>query len=357
MEPFQQYVTCRLCSQPYTDPRMLSCLHSFCRECLHKEVERISAQQDGGGVGPQQNGGVIGSQQGFKCPTCEKSVSIPVGGVRDLPQNLHLDAEVKIAQYQSKIASNNEVPCDVCINDSSGPAVGFCCECLKFLCQLCCDHHKRARDLHLHNVTTLSKEVSKELLANIKLPEPSCSLHDNKKLKFYCKTCNTLMCRDCTIVAHKDHKHVELPSIASSHRDEIKGLLVSAQEVVTNLNVAVDNNITTTEGVETSEKKVTQTIRQTFEDLHKALDDRMKELLGEMHTTAVARTTALGLQREGYEMLKQSIGHYSGYFSSVVQTYTDHELMALNQLPITELQATLKKAESNYGAPSYPQEG
>ena len=228
MEPFQQPITCQLCSQPYTDPRMLSCLHSFCRECLHKEVERISAQKSGRGVGPQldseeegsqldseeegsqldseedgsqldreeegsqldredeesqQNSGEMGLQQGFKCPTCEKSVSVPVGGVRDLPQNLHLDAEVKVAQYQSKIASNNEVPCDVCINDSSGPAVGFCCTCLKFLCQLCCDHHKRARDLHLHNMIPLGKEVSQELLANIKLPEPTCSLHDNKKLK------------------------------------------------------------------------------------------------------------------------------------------------------------------------------
>ena len=145
MEPFQQPITCQLCSQPYTDPRMLSCLHSFCRECLHKEVERISAQQDGGGEGPQQNGRAEGSQQGFKCPTCEKSVSIPVGGVRDLPQNLHLDAEVKVTQYQSKIASNNEVPCDACDDSSSGPAVGFCCTCLQFLCQFCCDYHKRAR--------------------------------------------------------------------------------------------------------------------------------------------------------------------------------------------------------------------
>ena len=155
-----------------------------------------------------------------------------------------------------------------------------------------------------------------------------------------------MICRDCTIVAHKNHKHVELPTIASSHRDKIKGLLVSAQEIVTKLNVAVDNNITTSEGVETSAKEATQTIRQTFENLHKALDDRMNELLGELHTTAVARTTALGLQRESYEVLKQNIGHNSAFSASVVQTYTDHELLALNQLPFTELQATLKKAES-----------
>ena len=300
-------------------------------------MERIHVRQNDGGVG---------SRQGFKCHTCEKSVSIPVGGVKDLPQNLHLDAEVKVAQYQSKIVSKDKVPCDACIDDSSGPVVGFCCECLKFLCQLCCDHHKCTRDLHLHNVIPLGKEVSKELLASIKLPEPSCYLHDKEKLKFYCKTCNDLICRDCTIVAHKDHKHVELQTIASSYREEIKGLLLSAQKVVTNLNVAVDNNITTTKGVETSAKKATQTIRQTFDNLHKALDDRMNELLRELHTTTVARITALGLHRENCDVLKQDIGHYSDFSSHIVQTYTDHALMALKQLPSIELQATLNKAGS-----------
>ena len=98
------------------------------------------------------------------------------------------------------------------------------------------------------------------------------------------------------------------------------------------------------EGVETAAKKATQTIQQTFEDLHKALDDRMNELLRELHTTAVARTTALGLQREGYQVLKQDISLYSNFASHVVQIYTDHELMALKQLPFTELQNILTKA-------------
>ena len=96
--------------------------------------------------------------------------------------------------------------------------------------------------------------------------------------------------------------------------------------------------------METSAKEAIQTIRQTFENLHKALDDRMNELLRELHTTAVARTTALGLQRKSYEVLKQDIGHYSNFASLVVQIYNDHELMVLKQLPFTELQNVLTKA-------------
>ena len=32
-------VTCQLCSQLYTDPLMLPCLHSFCKSCVIKTVE------------------------------------------------------------------------------------------------------------------------------------------------------------------------------------------------------------------------------------------------------------------------------------------------------------------------------
>ena len=331
MEQFQTPSTCQLCAQPYTDPRVLNCLHSFCLECILKEVERLQAKRDGR---PHQD---------FPCPACNKFVSIPVGGVKNLPQDLHLDFEVKVAQYRGRIAGSSKTACDVCIDDSSGSAVGFCCTCLKFLCQLCFTYHQRSRELHLHSVLALDKELSKERLATVRPPEPSCSLH-GKKLKFYCKGCNDLICRDCTVVAHKGHTHLELPATACSHRDEINKLLVSAKEVMLRLTTAVDDNIRMLEGVEASEKNVSHNIRETFTQLHQALDDKMNELLRELHSIAISKTTALRLQKESFEALKVDIDHYSNYSSHVVQSYHDHELMALKELPSMQLQTVLTEA-------------
>ena len=83
-EPFSHTV-CGVCSKPYNDPRILPCLHSFCQQCLHHEIEKS------------------GSQKVFKCPTCERNMSIPVGEASGLPQNLHLGFEVEVAGYMSKI--------------------------------------------------------------------------------------------------------------------------------------------------------------------------------------------------------------------------------------------------------------
>ena len=343
MEPFQQYITCRLCSQPYTDPRMLSCLHSFCRECLHKEVERISAQQDGGGEDgggeePPQNGRGVGSKQRLQCPTCNKSVSIPVGGVRDLPQNLHLDADVKVAQYQSKIASKLEVPCDhACIDVSSGPAVGFCCKCLQFLCQVCCDHHKHARNFCLHHVLPLGEEVDMELSSAVK---PSCSSH-HKEFIIYCEICSCLICQDCITSDHRYHTHnARLPDIADELLCDISRLLPSAQKVMVKLTDAIADNNRALEQVEVCEETVSTTIMETFKKLHQTLEDRMNEMLRELHEDSLSKKTSLGLQKEKFEALKQNLSHCTNIASSVL-TYTGCEIIALQQIPSKELRASI----------------
>ncbi|KAL5497438.1 hypothetical protein EMCRGX_G013911 [Ephydatia muelleri] len=83
------HITCQLCSKPYKEPRILPCLHSFCGQCLHKQIERS------------------GTKQNMACPTCQRSITIPVGGINSIP-NLHLGFEVEVAGYMSKIGSDDE---------------------------------------------------------------------------------------------------------------------------------------------------------------------------------------------------------------------------------------------------------
>ena len=88
------HITCQLCFEPFKEPRILPCLHSFCGQCLHRQIERS------------------GTKQNMECPTCQRSITIPEGGVNAIPQNFHLGFEVKVAQCMSKIGSVEEKSCD-----------------------------------------------------------------------------------------------------------------------------------------------------------------------------------------------------------------------------------------------------
>ena len=330
---FPPRTICQLCSKPYRVPRILPCLHSFCGQCLRKELERS------------------GTNKNLECPTCQRSITLPEGGVNAIPQNLHLGFEVEVAGYMSKIGSGGEKLCDVCIDGDKGPAVVFCCTCRQFLCDFCHEHNKT--ESHHQIVGLDHKSVS--LLPSIMTPtEHLCSQshHKKKKLKFYCETCKCLVCRNCTLTTHKDHTIAEMCDVAKVHRDGMREALVRAQEMTSKLTTAIGVNDKMAKQNEASRENATLLINQAFEQLHQAIEERKQTLLSEMGAILLSKTTALSLQKKQMVTMQDEIARYADMTSHILQTHTDHEVVALGDLLPTELKATLNKVSGVILTPS-----
>ena len=332
MEKPLPHITCGVCSKPYNDPRILPCLHSFCLQCLHHEIEKS------------------GSQQMFRCPTCERNSSIPVGGASVLPQNLHLGFEVEVAGYMSKMMNNSEVCCDECVDGRNGLAVVFCCMCHQFLCKVCRDYHSSSRRFSKHKIVLLDQAGARQLHTTMKPRDHYCSQpsHEDNKLNFYCETCSLLVCLHCTTVTHKNHTVKEISTVAKTHQMVITGALEDAKEVVTKLTGATDGNNKMIEQVEISKQTSFLAINQAFEILQQTLEERKKTLFSELEAISLSKTTALTLQKEQFEKMVRDIGHYTDMASQILQTHTDYEIVAFGGLIPTELQATLKRIQSNF---------
>ena len=280
-----------------------------------------------------------GDKLKMECPTCQRSITIPEGGVNAIPQNLHLGFE---AGYMSKICSGGEKSCDACIDGGKGHAVVFCCKCSQFLCTFCHEHHKSSKIFQHHQVVGLNQE-SVRLLPSIMTPTQhlfSQSHHGN----FYCEICQCLV-RDSTLVLHKDHRIAEVCKIAEFHRDGMREVLVCAQEMASKLTSAIGAKDKMAEQVETSRENATLLINQAFEQLHLAIEERRKTLLSEMEAISLSKIAALTLQKEQLVKIQDEIGRYTEMTSHILQTHTDHEVVALGDLLPTELKATMKKVE------------
>ena len=291
---------CHMCSKPYKDPRILSCLHSFCLQCLHHEIEKS------------------GSQQMFQCPICERNTSIPVGGASVLAQNLHLEFEVEVAGYMSKIVNNSDIACDHCIDGGNGPAVVFCCTCHQFLCKVAYECHRTGRHLSEHKMVGLDQDGVGQLHATMKPRDYRCSQpnHEDNNLNFYCETCGMLLCYACT---SKCHTVKELTTVAKMHRMEATGALDYAKEVVTKLTGAMDENDRMIEKVEVSKRNAFLDINQAFDIFQKTLNERRKTLLSELEAISLTMTTALNLQKEQFEMMVRDIDHYTDMASHILR--------------------------------------
>ena len=138
----------------------------------------------------------------------------------------------------------------------------------------------------------------------------------------------------------------EISTVAKTHQIEITGALEDAREVVTKLTGAMDENNRMIEQVEISKRNASLAINNAFETLQQTLEERKKTLLSELEAISLSKTTALTLQKEQFEKMIGDIGHYTDMASHILQTHTDHEIVALGGLIPTELQATLKRVQT-----------
>ncbi|NWV35614.1 TRI59 protein, partial [Grantiella picta] len=85
MDRLEEELTCAICCDIFEDPRVLSCSHTFCRECLQ---------------------GLLQPEPGFctgkpvSCPSCRARVAIPAAGPQALPINFALKAVIEKCQRE-----------------------------------------------------------------------------------------------------------------------------------------------------------------------------------------------------------------------------------------------------------------
>ena len=318
---------CKMCSKTFSDPRMLPCLHSFCCQCLHFELEK--------------------AEQSIQCPTCQTNVPIPVGGASTFPQNLHLTFEAEFSGYMSNFVSDGGMSCTFCVNGCTDPAVAFCCSCTKFLCKGGQESHKRAPQLSHHSIIGLDK-VSAEQPTVLKRTEMYCSHpnHETKELDLYCNTCCNLICNNCIIDSHKDHDITPLCIIAEADRDDMNKTLQCAHEIASKLADAIVANERMTHQVVTSKQEAELAIEHAFRQLMETLEERKKAMLLELNTVSLSKVTSLALQKEQFENIQTDIGHHPKMISHILQIYTDPEVVALRGLVPTELKAILEKVKN-----------
>ncbi|XP_077864397.1 tripartite motif-containing protein 2-like [Saccoglossus kowalevskii] len=126
----EDMLTCQLCFEVYTDPKLLPCQHSFCEICLEKWVQTKRGQ--------------------LSCPCCRATCPLPDDGVKCLPRNIMLGSFIDyvVRPEQKRTGDNGIQTCEVC-----GPGTkthSRCLDCAQYLCSKCCRNKSRySRDFLL----------------------------------------------------------------------------------------------------------------------------------------------------------------------------------------------------------------
>ena len=317
--------TCELCSELFTDPRMLPCLHSFCKKCLQKLLEEH------------------GTDENLKCPTCEKAACIPSIGVNGFPQDLRRRYEAEIALYEEKVESSSDQSCDRCIKSGNSPAVCFCCSCSEFLCKVCKGDHQTCRKTLNHElvdiIETSATKKEGNFPANIARKPMFCARHNDENLS---ETCQTPICRDCIVLEHSGHKYDRIEKTADKEKGDLRQVLGEAEAAKTSIDDALAQVEKMMRCVQARKKSVNESIATKFKGLYSTLHSREAALLAKSEEVSIGKVTALTIQEEELTKVRDMIANTYQIILAAAQSYLPAEMLSIKSTMKERLQDLLK---------------
>ena len=199
-----QRLECSLCFELMQEPKLLSCTHTFCKDCLAKlyqcqrKIDQIS------------------------CPVCRQTTTLENGDVSRLQTNVPIKA--MIGNVQS--AKRN---CTVCEPEAKSIASSYCQTCVEYMCDSCLEPHNKFRKHKDHEVFSMD-DINK---GKVKVKR-FCHDHPQEEKLWVCTTCNCLICFRCRVLQHSDlnHKLETVTNFQKCMKDQIESLKNKAGEKV-----------------------------------------------------------------------------------------------------------------------------
>ena len=311
LEELEKEITCPVCQEDFRDPKILPCLHYYCKECVRQLVLRA------------------GTNRPFACPECRRETVLPQNDPNQLPTAFFVNRMKELRTKMEKVQGKMEAVCEMC---SRAKAEAFCRQCTEFICNDCVKLHGVLKMFVGHKIVTLQelKEGGAKAIPLKEAPPPMCKDHD-EQLKIYCFDCNHLICRDCVLYDHAGHKSEFVKKSAPQCKKTLKENLAPLAKIQTNLSAATIEVEKVEREVSEQHKAAAGTIEQSFKQLYEILRNREKQLLDRASKLKQQKLENLGAQKKGFALATSEIQGLVEFVECSVENATDEEFMSLQQ--------------------------
>ena len=300
LKKLKEQLTCTICLEQFTNPKILPCFHSFCLHCPE-------------GVAPE----LVEGNLCLPCPTCRSPCPNPDKGLASLPPSFVINNLSEVYDLMKKVSGDQQTSCDNCDKTNANR---YCKQCGKFFCTRCLDLHDQWKPHAGHQTLSLEEVANTAYQLPYAKPEATdnCTDH-NKPLEIFCETCEELICHNCTVKKHKDHDYDVVSDTYKKHR----GILEKSS--IQPLNKENDRLTQDKTSLINRKKEITQqgemtkeNIHHTIDQLKKLLDETERKLTGEVDVAVQHKVivldhqikeveTALGEVRECRDHVEQSL--------------------------------------------------
>ncbi|XP_072182411.1 uncharacterized protein [Diadema setosum] len=240
-----QNLECSICLTLFNKPKSLTCSHTFCKYCL----QRISQTRP--------------DRQGITCPICRKVTPLPSGDVDKLQTNVPLSSLV------DEVKTKNPT-CPVCEVDEKPPAVSYCQDCGKYMCESCEKDHSSWKPFSNHEVVPVSEVLSGKVPLKRRR---KCKKHPNDDEECFCTGCREYVCCKCGMLRHLQAGHqIEEAAI---HEEKLMKNIKELKEMTKSKKATLDKHI---DFIETQRNEIAIMLRKINDDIDKTYEKYMQQL-------------------------------------------------------------------------------
>ncbi|XP_046331884.2 E3 ubiquitin-protein ligase TRIM56-like [Haliotis rufescens] len=305
------FLYCDICQQQYCQPVLLPCLHSFCVSCVSHLKSDIS-----------RNGN---SLLQLTCPTCKSAVTKPDISLNQL--NMFL---LNLCQLLKLKAANSRL-CEYCAFDGKKiSATTLCLECQDDMCDPCTRAHHRTRVTRDHKLAP-HEQIRKGLYDHdIRSHQQiMCSDHKESHLNVMCENCLQLICQDCALEAHADHKVSSVEPGLSKYKKQLMRFLQELETQVPAIQDYVAFLYTHETNINKNQKEISKEITNQADRFHKLIDQQRQQLLDQLNEACQKEVRKLQAKCNDLKLAEISIQENTNLLGYLERFGTPEEIILM----------------------------
>nr|XP_019947955.1 PREDICTED: transcription intermediary factor 1-alpha-like isoform X1 [Paralichthys olivaceus] len=315
--------TCPSCKLSFhnREPKLLPCLHSFCKRCLPPPFRSADPRRDS--QGQVDHNKPLGA---IRCPVCRQEC-----WEMDVLDNFFVKDSAEVP------SSTVEKTSQVCMScDDNTEATGYCVECVEFLCLTCIEAHQRVKFTRDHTIRQ-KEEMSPEAVGVTTQKPVFCDIHKQEPLKLFCETCDRLTCRDCQLLKHKDHNYQFLEDAYRNHRQYLENMTQQLQEkrkTIEEVSSCISNGL---QQVEENRKAVTNEIKKSICNLIMEINRKGKILVNQLEGLTKEHEMGLKKQQDDVNSLSRHLDHVISFTKWATASHSGTALLYCKRLILYQI--------------------
>ena len=320
LEELESEITCGICQEHYTEPKVLPCLHYYCKKCILKLALRTQ------------------SGKSFHCPECRCEATLPEGGVDNLKTAFFANRLKSKVTTLQRAHGKVEVKCEYCTASSNADA--FCRQCSCFICNECVQLHSKVRSLLSHKIASLEdlKHGRAKPITVKEPPSSKCEVHEEPFI-VYCYDCSCLICQHCTLKDHLGHNYEFTKKAAPGAKAKLLDDMQPLKDLKYAIVKAGEKIHATTLKIEAQKQASINILHTSFKELHNILEQREQELVEDATTIAQQKLQKLSQQEKTLSLASVELQNVVDYTERCASLSTDNELVSMD----TEIRKTIRQ--------------